>query len=271
LVAGLVSLPFFWICFATTSEPEDLKNTNPQGFPSKAILEDLKSMFQIVRYNGPLMRVIACMIVSSFAFKMTEKSLYYYVDYYLDTPQLISRILPAVLFVNLVFCPFWAWVAQKTSKRDAWLIASVISTIGYIAFFFSTSRDPVIATALLGFISAGNSAYLVLIWAMIPDTVDYNEYKSGQRHDGKIFGVTVFSKRLALGLNGMLLGLMMASIGFQSGTHVQTPETIDGLKTIMTVVPLCGIVLSAIIMWGYRLDQDFHKDVTEKAAKKRKP
>jgi len=269
LVAGLVALPFFWVCFAATTEPKQLENANPQGFYLGAILEDSKAMLAIVQNNGPLLRVFACMIVSSFAFKMTEKVLVYYVYYYLDAPQLIATILPFVFLVNMVFCPFWAWVAQKTSKRDAWLLANVVSAIAYTLFYFSTSRDPVIATALLGFISVGNSAYLVLIWAMIPDTVEYNEYKTGERHDGKIFGATIFSKRLAMGLNGLLLGFFMAGIGFQSGTQKQTPETIEGLKVIMTIIPLIGIVLSAMLIWGYRLDQGFHKEISDKAAEKR--
>lgn len=269
LIAGLVALPFFWICFTATTEPKQLENANPQGFYLGAIIEDMIAMFRIIQNNGALLRVVACMIVSSFAFKMTEKCLVYYVYYYLDSPDLVSKILPIVLFINMVFCPFWAWVAQRTSKRDAWLIANIVSAVGYAAFYFSTSRDPVLATALLGLISIGNSAYLVLIWAMIPDTVEYNEYKTGQRHDGKIFGVTIFSKRLALGLNGLLLGFFMAAIGFESGTQSQSPETIEGLKIIMTVVPLIGIVLSAALIWGYRLDQTFHKEIADKAAANR--
>jgi len=269
LVAGFVALPFFWVCFASTTEPKQLKNANPEGFYLGAIVEDLKAMLQIVQNNGPLLRVFACMIVSSFAFKMTEKSLVYYVYYYLDSPDLVAIILPFVFFVNLVFCPVWAWVAQKTSKRDAWLIANVISIIAYLTFYFSTSRDPVIASVLLGFISIGNAAYLVLIWAMIPDTVEYNEYKTGERHDGKIFGATIFSKRLALGLNGLLLGFFLAGIGFQSGTQSQTPETIEGIKLIMTLVPVIGIILSAALIWGYKLDQVFHKEITDKADQRR--
>ncbi len=269
LIAGLVAMPFFWICFISTTEPKHLKDTNPEGFYIGAIVEDLVAMLKIVQNNGPLLRVFACMIVSSFAFKMTEKSLVYYVYYYLDSPGLVAKILPIVFFINMVFCPIWAWVAQKTSKRDAWLIANIVSAIGYTAFYFSESRDPVVATALLGLIFMGNSAYLVLIWAMIPDTVEYNEYKTGQRHDGKIFGITIFSKRLALGLNGLLLGFFMAAIGFESGTQSQTPETIEGIKVIMTIVPLFGVILSAALIWGYRLDQGFHKKISNEAAESR--
>lgn len=268
-ISGLASLPFFWICFFSTSEPENLENANPRGFHASAIVEDLGALWGIVTSNGPLMRVFMCMIVSSLAFKMTEKTLIYYVDYYLDSPELISTILPFTLFVNMLFCPIWAWVAQRTSKRDAWLIANGVSAVAYLAFYFSTSRDPVIASALLALISIGNSAYLVLIWAMIPDTVEYNEWKTGQRHDGKIFGAAIFSKRLALGVNGLLLGFSLAFIGYESGTHFQSDETIDGIKGVMTIVPLIGIALSASLMWGYRLDQGFHKHVTEKAAQVR--
>ncbi len=270
-VAGIVSLPFFWICFFSTREPKELENANPSGFSAKAVWEDISAMATIVTTNGPLLRVFACLIVSSLAFKMTEKSLKYYVDKYLEQPDLAGLILPATLFVNGLFCLPWAWIATKTSKRDAWLMANVVSAIGYIAFWLYGGKDPVIATALLALISIGNAAYLTLVWAMIPDTVEYNEWKTGQRHDGKIFGASVFAKRLALGINAFAFGFLLSAVGYQEGQVEQTRGAVDGIKAIMTFVPMLGIAVSSWLMWGYRIDQKFHREISQQAARARTP
>lgn len=257
-VVGLVSLPIFWLCFASTREPERLREANPQGFHWRAPAEDFASIIRILSVNGPLVRVFLCMIVSSLAFTMTNKCLTYYVVHYLERPDLRQWILPLALFVNLIFCPFWAWVAQRRSKREAWLIANLVSAIAYVAFYLNASRDPAIAASLLALISIGNAAYLTLVWAMIPDAVDYTQWKTGLRHDAKVFGVASFSKQLALGLNGFVLGWLLALVGYQSGGATQTPEAVEGVKTIMTLVPLAGLGLSAAVMWGYPLDRRMH-------------
>lgn len=268
-VAGLVSLPIFWICFFSTQEPEQLKDANPEGFHWGAVWEDLSSIVLIARVNGPLVRVFACMIVSSLAFTMTNKCLVYYSTHYLGDPEFRKVLLPWVLFVNLVFCPVWAFIATRISKRNAWLAANVVSTIGYLAFWLYPGTDKAIASGLLGLISIGNAAYIMLVWAMIPDTVEYTEWKTGQRHDAKVFGIASFSKQLALGVNGFVLGALLVLVGYQEGSAVQSPQAVSGIKTIMTLVPLAGLAVSAAIIWGYRLDGAFHREISQQAASAR--
>jgi GPH family glycoside/pentoside/hexuronide:cation symporter len=268
-LVGLISLPVFWLCFTTTREPLEIAESNPRGFHIGAIWEDIRSVGAILFTNGPLLRVFGCMIVSSLAFTMTNKCLTYYVIHYLERPDLRQYILPLVLFVQFLFCPIWAYLARRTSKRDAWLYANVLSIVAYAAFYFSDSRDPVIAGALLAFIACGNAAYLTLVWAMLPDTVEYTDWKTGQRHDGKVFGVASWSKQLALGVNGFVLGAMLTAVGYVEGGESQTPQAIEGVKAIMTLVPLVGLTLSAWIVWGYRLDRAAHARIREDIAARR--
>jgi glycoside/pentoside/hexuronide:cation symporter, GPH family len=265
-IVGLVSLPIFWLCFLSTKEPEALRNSNPEGFHWNAVAEDFRTVIKIARVNEPLLRVFACMIISSLAFTMTNKCLTYYINGYLERPDLRQYLLPFALFVNLLFCPFWAWIAQRTSKRDAWLYASVVSVVAYLAFYFNPTKDPLLAALLLGFISIGNAAYITLVWAMLPDTVEVTQLKTGYRHDAKVFGVASFSKQLALGLNGVILGFLLSAVGYVEKAPVQTDAAIEGVKMIMTLVPLFGILAAAWIIWGYRLDQKEHQRISAAAA-----
>jgi GPH family glycoside/pentoside/hexuronide:cation symporter len=260
-LAGACAIPVFWLTFAATHEPAHFAEAAPKGFHVGAILEDMRSVIGIVSTNGPLLRVFGCMIVSSLAFTMTNKCVTYYVTHALERPDLRQYILPFIFFIQFLFSPIWAYAAQRTSKREAWLTAVVVSTIGYLAFWFTDSKDPVVNAVLLGFIACGNAAYLMLIWAMLPDTVEYTQWKSGMRHDGKVFGVASFSRQLALGANGFLLGALLTVVGYAEKSKVQTPEAVEGLKLIMTFVPLAGLFLSAWIVWGYRLDREVHAKI----------
>jgi glycoside/pentoside/hexuronide:cation symporter, GPH family len=257
-LVGVISLPFFWLTFATTNEPERLAEANPQGFSLAATGQDLRAAFDMARHNGPLMRIFGCIIVSSLAFTMTNKCLVYYVTYYLEREDLVPSLVPFALVMNLLFAPVWALIAQRSSKRLTWLLANGFSAVAYTVFYFSTSKDAYIAAGLIGVISAANVAYQVLFWAMLPDTVEYNAWKTGQRHDAKVFGFASFAKQLALGLNGALLGVLLAGIGY-TPNQPQSAETLTGLKAIMALVPLLGVGISALLIWGYPLDQKRHR------------
>jgi glycoside/pentoside/hexuronide:cation symporter, GPH family len=259
-LVGLVSLPFFWLTFLTTSEPPRLVEANPRGFSLASGADDLRASLAMARHNGPLMRIFGCIIVSSLAFTMTNKCLVYYVTYYLEREDLVPQLVPFALIMNLLFAPIWAWVAGRASKRRAWLYANCVSALAYTAFFLSPSRDPAIAAVLIGAISAGNVAYQVLFWAMLPDTVEYNRWKTGQRHDAKVFGFASFAKQLALGLNGALLGWLLLAIGY-TPNQPQTEATLTGLKAIMALIPLIGVAISAALIWRYPLDQAMHRRI----------
>lgn len=260
-VSGSISLPFFWLTFATTREPQRLVDANPRGFSLKAAAEDMASTARIARHNSPLLRIFGCIIVSSLAFTMTNKCLVYYVTYYVGRADLVPRLVPLALVVNLTCAPIWAMAARRWSKRNAWLAANVLSAVSYLLFYWSTSRDPIVAGALIALISAGNIAYQVLFWAMLPDTVEYNLWKTGQRHDAKVFGFASFAKQFALGLNGALLGILLNAIGYHANQQ-QSEATLVGLKAIMALVPLSGVAVSALLMWGYPLDQAMHRRIS---------
>jgi len=264
-LTGVVSLPFFWLVFASTREPQRLVEANPAGVSIAATLADFAEALQMVRQNGPLMRIFACIIISSLAFTMTNKCLAYYVEYYLGREDLVPSLVPFALVVNLACAPLWAWVARRTSKRNAWLYANALSIVAYTLFFAVPTTDPLLAALFIALISAGNVAYQVLFWAMLPDTVEYNAWKTGQRHDAKVFGFASFAKQLALGLNGALLGVLLGAIGYVPNT-VQSEATLWGLKAIMAIIPLTGVILSAGLIWGYRLDQAEHRRLMRETA-----
>jgi GPH family glycoside/pentoside/hexuronide:cation symporter len=261
---ALLSLPVFWLCFALTREPPDgrRRDGEPRGFHVGSALEDIRSILHLARENGPLARIFGCIIVSSLAFTMTNKCLKYYTEHYLGRPDLDAYILPLSFFTMFAFCPLWAWLAQRTSKRHAWLIASVVSAVGYVAFLFDQTRDPWVSAALVSLTGFGNAAFQVLFWAMLPDTVEYNHWKLGARHEGKVFGCASFAKQLALGVNGFLLGWLLTAIGYEPN-QTQAESTLIGLKMIMALVPLAGLGVAAWLMWGYPLDQKFHRHIVE--------
>ncbi|GAB4482701.1 MAG: hypothetical protein OHK0018_14240 [Erythrobacter tepidarius] len=94
--------------------------------------------------------------------------------------------------------------------------------------------------------------------------MEYNAWKTGHRHDGKVFGIASFAKQLALGLNGGLLGVLLVWIGYQPNV-TQSEATLLGLKAIMALVPLTGVALSAWLIWGYPLDRAMHRRLVEES------
>jgi GPH family glycoside/pentoside/hexuronide:cation symporter len=110
------------------------------------------------------------------------------------------------------------------------------------------------------FISFGFGAFAVTFWGMLPDTVEYGEWKSGARVEATIFGLVTFAQKAAVALSAVVLGFLLDVIGYQAG-EVQSAETLSGLTLIIVFVPLAGIVASVAFMLFYPLSPQRHGEI----------
>ena len=108
----------------------------------------------------------------------------------------------------------------------------------------------------------GASAFPLTLWSMLPDTVEYGEWQSGVRAESFVFGLVSLAQKIALGIAVGLLGFLLESIGF-SANQAQTPETLQSLIYIMTLIPAFGALLSAVIIWFYPLNNQMHSKIVE--------
>ena len=145
-------------------------------------------------------------------------------------------------------------------KRFVWLLGSVLTGIALLALLVNPAQS--ISMVIWNYIaiSAGSGAFAVTFWGMLPDTVEYGEWKTGIRVEASIFGLVTFAQKGAVALSAVLLGFLLDIIGYQAG-QVQSAETLDGLRLIIVLVPLTGIVASALFMLFYPLSPQRHAEI----------
>ena len=97
---------------------------------------------------------------------------------------------------------------------------------------------------------------------MLPDTVEYGEWKTGQRVEGPLFGFVSFSQKVALGLGTGLFGVLLDWFGYVPN-HVQTASALHGIVLMFTLVPMCLTFGVAALIWFYPLDQQAHARIVE--------
>lgn len=252
VISGLLATAVFWVCFYVCREPDE--GADEAEAPS------LKDSFASMRANMPFLIVLASILLMVCGTTIIGKTILYFFEYKMGDRNAGSQALMAFAAVGLVVIPFWTFVTLKTSKRFVWLAGSAVTSIALLAFLVSpaSSTDMVIANYM--FISFGAGAFAVTFWGMLPDTVEYGEWKSGARVEATIFGLVTFAQKAAVALSAVLLGIMLDMIGYQAG-EAQTPETLSGLTLIIVFVPLTGIVASVAFMLFYPLSPQRHAEI----------
>ena len=94
----------------------------------------------------------------------------------------------------------------------------------------------------------GVGFYNMVVWALVGDVIDYQEYLSGKREEGTVYAAYSLARKLVQAIVGSIGGFALAAIGYQSGVATQTTEVAESIRMIITVIPLVGFVFGFITM-----------------------
>jgi len=254
MVCGLAAILVLSITVRFVQEREF--NFGPSQIPS--FLKVSKS----VAKNYPFWIVFGSILILGSTSIMFNNNLIYFVKYSLDLHEYQGLILGVSSGAALLAIPFWAYAALKIGKRNSWMAAMALLLVGFLVFYFYPISSLNELLILLGFIGIGNGATGVLFWSMLPDTIEYGEWKTGVRTESSLYGFMTFAQKGAIAFAALLLGMALTQIGFEPN-QIQTEETLSGLKFIMTWIPLTGIFISFILVSFYPIDRSFHQKLIQ--------
>ena len=227
---------------------------------SPAEIPSFSRVAKSVTKNYPFWIVFGSILILGSTSIMFNNNLIYFVKYSLYLHEYQGLILGVSSGTALLAIPFWAYAALKIGKRNSWMAAMALLLVGFLAFYFYPIASLNELLLVLGFIGIGNGATGVLFWSMLPDTIEYGEWKTKVRTESSLYGFMTFAQKGAIAFAAILLGMALTQIGF-APNEVQSDETLAELKFIMTWIPLTGILISFVLVYFYPIDKSFHQQL----------
>ena len=213
-------------------------------------------MIRVLRANRPFWLVCGAFLIGSVGFVFFNKSLPYWAKYGMGIEN-FGPFLGVLAMGITITIPLWAWLTRRASKRITFLCGSAVSFLACVALWFAPETQggwmPFIA--LLG---AGNGGVILASWAMMPDTVEYGEFRTGTRGEGAAFGFISFVQKGALGVAAGALGEALTLIGYRANV-AQSPETLSSMKAMMLGIPAFFYLGAAAFILFYPLDSRTHR------------
>jgi len=247
VIYGALATVIFVIVFASTRE---VAADPHERAPSPG------EMLRMLGRNQAFWIVCAAMLAGSIGGTFFQKSIPYFFKYSLGREDLIGPALTAMTAAVTISIPLWTAVMKRTSKRIMWLTGACIGLVGQLLLWFGP-ETPGYILPVLGLLGVAAGAGYLGFWSMMPDTVEYGEWRSGIRSEGAVFGIVSLIQKGALGLAAGALGELLSQIGYRAN-QAQTPETLASLKGIMVGGPiLFGITVIASIAF-YPIDGRLH-------------
>jgi Na+/melibiose symporter-like transporter len=110
-------------------------------------------------------------------------------------------------------------------------------------------------------------------WGLVAEAIDYNEYLTGKRNEGTIYGFFSLSRRLGSTISSSLSVLMIAAIGFDAAVSkaggTQAPSVEAWIKIMVVGFPMIAALGSfSCFTFIWNINKDVRAKMAEwKAAK----
>ncbi len=250
VVFAVVATLLLWVSFGTTAEVVQPKKNKIA----------LKDSLRAVTLNRPLLVVIGIFSCGMLSFTVRQTTTAYFFIYNVGEPSLIAWFFGITLGCMLVGIWLVPTLAERFGKAGATRLGAYLTIVACLGFYF-TPYDAIVPLFVWGcLIALGGTPVAVLGWAMIPDTVEYAEWKHGVRADGAIYATASFFQKLAKTIGGAGVAFVLGLAGYVAN-QPQSAQALEAIHAVLTLVPV-GIMLLLIVLTKiYSLDQRRHGEI----------
>jgi Na+/melibiose symporter-like transporter len=165
---------------------------------------------------------------------LAETNLMFYIKYVLQRPNQSSLIMGVIFISAIIALPLWNWVSKKGNKRSALHLGVsfwAVTMCGLALFNAATPLWLLLGVCvLMGF---GLSAAQVLPWAIIPDAIEWDEYQTGERHEGTFYSLITLMGKMANSMAVPLSLLLLEFTGYVSNAAEQPASALLGIKIVI--------------------------------------
>ena len=261
-IYGLIFTFCHWFCFAKTKEMVKVE------ISSKAV--PVSDQLKAVVKNKPFLMAVVGQLLFGFILYGRNADLIYYFKYVEGNEDLFSFFSGVIVVPSIIGAALFPLIFKWTGNKGwAASVFSVLMGISMVAlYFFSPNESPVLfyifAVLAQFFFSGFNTA----IYAIIPDCVEYGEWKTGIRNDGFQYSFISLANKIGMALGTSLLALVMGWAGYEA--NVEQSETVkEVIHHAFSTVPGILWIITAGIMLFYRLGRkEYNKIIEELESRK---
>lgn len=170
----------------------------------------------------------------------------------------------SALATALLVIPIITLISEKIGKKNAFILSTVISMVGYaLKWWGFDPGNPYLMFLPLPLISFGIGGLFTLMMSMTADVCDLDELNNGTRREGTFGAVYWWMVKLGTAMALLTSGAVLNLVGFDKDATVQTVETITNLRLADIIIPVITGLFAILIMWKYDVTEEKAHEIRE--------
>jgi len=170
-------------------------------------------------------------------------------------PDMVSLVM-GINMLALVTLVLSSFVAKRIGKRNTSILGSSLMIIGFTVALigsYQLSESLLLTGLVINALAIGFS--MSMGFAMIADTVDYGEWKSGVCAQGLLSAATSFGAKVGMGVGGALSAALLSWANYVPNAAQQAESALNAIRINYLWAPLISAGLGIGLMFYYKLDK----------------
>lgn len=272
IVCVVIAIPLFFVGFKNTRERNQTVGEPPS----------LKHNLQLLIKNKPLMLIVLSGVLGAARMVFTYTGGLYFAKYVLSDVTVLGMtgeglytlITMAIVPGGLIASLMVPYLTKKIGKRNSYIWSHIVGGVALLIAYFvgvgvskgDYTHPATLVVALLAIVISGVPSGLsnIVSYAMIGDTVEYLELKTGERAEGICFAMQTFINKI-----GMAVGAFIGVLGYHMAKVTpNNPGALDAtgkdvMWTMLMLIAAISFIAAAIPMFFYKFNE---KEQIEAAA-----
>jgi GPH family glycoside/pentoside/hexuronide:cation symporter len=230
----------------------------------------LREKFKTILSNHPFLLIIGIYLFSSMGSSITISIFPYYIrswmqlpDHYFTFTILIIQVTTLLMFL------IWNPLGQRLGKKTIYLMGIPMCLIAQLGLWFLQPGQVnwlYICAIIYG---AGASVGYLIPLAMVPDVIDLDQLRTGQRREGIFYGFVVFLAKLSQGFAIFLVGKVLDWVGYipKTAANLQPDNALLAIRTLIAPIPAIFLIGGLVLIYFYPITKSIHEEILSQLPK----
>ncbi|MDD3114033.1 MAG: glycoside-pentoside-hexuronide (GPH):cation symporter [Candidatus Izemoplasmatales bacterium] len=215
-IIAIVFVLFFVLCSCLTAfgvkEPEeDLSEIKEKA--------TLRKIFRVIKNNDQLQWAALALVFYSIGSGLLTALGYNFLWLEIGYNGLMTTIfIVSFAISNIVVQSFYAKLAKRFTRNQLMLFSFIALAFGYAMMLAIGWVDflpvNIITACIFGlFVFGGQSIFYMVVIVNMTNTIEYNEFKTGERNEAIVFSLRPFVAKFSSALQGLIVTLVLVLSG----------------------------------------------------------
>lgn len=270
VIIAVCAVPTFFVGY---------KNTKERYYEDESQVQSLGHNIKLLMKNKPALLLILTGFLGCLRLIYMTSGIYY-AKYCLGNVGMNSILTLLVVPGGLIATVTTPILSKKLGKRNLFIISHLIGGIAMTALYFlgrftgegdgSNTISMIMFFIVLILLGLPSGYSNIIQYAMIADSIDYLEDRTGERAEGICFSLQTLISKIGMAFVAFVVLMVLSVGGYDGASKVSAPINIRQDIWMMTTL-LCGLstVLCVVPLFFYNFNEDKQREAVKRVTVKK--